>query len=430
MSKKEATINYLAHPRPFLAWTILILSILFNGYAFALQITTARLVNSLADSFHITLPQATYILGLYLYAFFLMRIPAGILIDRYGTRKIPTLAILLCGGGAVLLSQSESLVTLGLARVMMGVGGSFAFLNGLKLISNWFYAKRFAYIMGIFVGLSVLSFMFMEIFILRLEATIGWREAILALGLGGFILGCAFFFVVQDAPGAGFSIHTNQQEGTLRFFLKKVFHNPQNWIIGIATGFVIGPLLAFEGLWSRLFLETTYGLSEMSARIINAFFIVGYAIGSPFFGRISSSLEKRKVFIPWGSGIAILMLLIIIYPPYLGASLTAVCYFILGFSASTINLGYVTVHEINVPRVAATGLGIANTFYAAFSAMIHVLIVVFLQLALSTSHETAYTPKDFQLSLLRIPIYLIIGFVFTLFIKETHAKQRYSYEAP
>jgi len=428
MSKTKEITDYLAHPRPFLAWTILILSILFNGYALTLQVSSAKLTKELMTAFQIDLPQITYILGFYFYAFFLMQIPVGIIIDRLGPRKIPTLAILVCAAGALTFSQSQSATMLGVSRALLGIGGSFAFLNGLKLVSNWFYTKRFAFMVGVFIGLSALSLLLLDVLLIHLTKAIGWRQAALVFSLIGLIIGCAFFFIVQDAPGAGFSVHSSQQKGSLNFFLKKVFHNPQNWIVGLATGFVIGPLFAFQGLWSKPFPQTTYRLSEATAQLMDVIFVLGYAIGAPFFARISTSIGRRKIFMPWGIAVAILMLLLIIYPPYLGVQIIAICYFIMGFAASTIYLGYITVHEINVPRVATTGLGIANMFFGAFAAMSRVLIVVFLQLGLTITHETYYTTQNFQVSLLRIPIYLFIGLIFTLFIRETHCKQVYSYD--
>ena len=427
MSKRKEITDYLAHPRPVLAWSILILSILFNAYVWTLQVATSKISENLLVNYHMNFSQMTYAIGFYFYAFFLMQIPVGILIDRFGPRKIPTLAILVFAVGTFIFSQSESYIIVGLSRFLMGLGGSFAFLNGLKLVSNWFYTKRFAFMVGVFVGLSSLAIVLMEGAISHLQAVIGWRPAILVFSLIGLIIGCVFFFVVKDAPEAGFSVHTGQQEGSFLFFLKKVFRNSQNWINGITIGFVIAPLFAFLSFWSAPFLQTNYKIPEATAQLLSMFCILGYAIGVPFFARISTSIQRRKIFIPWGAGIAILMLLIIIYPPYLSAQILAVCYFILGFSASTIYLSFVIVHECNLPRMAGTSFGIANMFFAAFFAMSHLLIIFFFEFGLGTKHESLYSIKDFEVSLLRIPIYLFIGLIFSLFIKETRCKQIYSY---
>ncbi|WP_420422508.1 MFS transporter [Simkania sp.] len=427
MSKTKELTDYLAHPRPVMAWTILILSIVFNGYAMTLQLTTVELSEKLSDLFQIPVPQLTYTQNAFFYAFFLMQIPVGILVDRFGSRKIPSLAILTCAAGALVFSFSQSLLMVGVGRALMGIGGSFAFLNGLKIVSNWFYSKRFAFMLGMFIGLSVLSMIILGESMLSLQDALGWRQALLVFSLIGLILGCLFFFIVQDAPGAGFSVHTGQQRATFGYFIRKVFQNGQNWIVSLTAGFVIGPLFAFRTTWSKEFLLLTYRFSETTAELMNMFFLAGYAIGAPFFARISTSIRRRKLFIVWGIVGAILMLLLIIYPPYLGVQSLAICYVILGLSVSTINLGYVIVHELNVPRIGTTALGISNVFFGAFCAISQILIVTLFQIGLLKSYEIA-SSASMQISLLRIPIYLFIGLIFSLFIKETRAKQLYSYD--
>ncbi|MCB1074065.1 MAG: MFS transporter [Simkania sp.] len=427
MSKTKELTDYLAHPRPVMAWTILILSILFNGYAMTLQLQTVELTEKLSSLFQISVPQLAYTQNAFFYAYFLMQIPVGVLIDRFGPRKIPSLAILTCAAGALVFSFCHSLMMIGIGRALMGIGGSFAFLNGLKIVSNWFYSKRFAFMLGVFIGLSALSMIILGESMVSLQNALEWRQALLVFSLIGLILGCLFYFIVQDAPGAGFSVHTGQQKESFGYFFRKVFQNGQNWILSLTVGFVLGPLFAFRTTCSKEFLLLTYRFSETTAELMNMFFLAGYAIGAPFFARISTSIRRRKLFIVWGIAIAILMLLLIIYPPYLGVQSLAICYVILGLATSTINLGYVIVHELNVPRIGTTALGISNLFFGAFCAVSQILIVTLFQIGLLQSYEIASSDST-QLSLLRIPIYLFIGFIFSLFIRETGTKQLYSYE--
>lgn len=72
--------------------------------------------------------------------------------------------------------------------------------------------------------------------------------------------------------------------------------------MGIAVGLMIGPLFSFEALWSVSFLETVYKVPFNLAILFNFLFVIGYAVGAVFFGRVSTSLGRRKIFIPWGIG--------------------------------------------------------------------------------------------------------------------------------
>ena len=424
MSKKEALVE---HPSPLYAWTIFLLSVLFNAYSGTLQFSPSveNIIGQEIPKITITV----YALSGFYYTFAIFQIPVGILIDRYGARVFPSLGILLCGIGAILMSQSQTNMAMTLSRAVMGIGAAFSFLNGLKIMNNWFQPKRFAYLLGLFIALGSLGIVLRKSGFNVLEEMFQWRMAMMVFGLGGLIFACVYFFVVQDAPGAGFSIHSPIKDKK-EFWanVKEVFNNSHPWVIGIAVGLVIGPLFAFETVWSIPFIKVAYHLNTQMAVMFSILFVFGYGAGAVFFGRVSTSIGQRKLFIPWGIGIAILMLLIILYPPYLGIQITAVCFFILGFAASNVNLGYVLIHEHNVPHMTATSAAVVNTFYAFFAAISQSLIAVFLNLGLAEEHTKSFSVHDFQVSLVRLPVYMLIALVFSFFIKETFCHQRHSYE--
>ncbi|QVL56699.1 MAG: MFS transporter [Simkaniaceae bacterium] len=413
MNVKAPTIQ---HSRPFYAWTILIISVLFNAYSFTLQSSPG--IKDLIGGNEDKVIHYVYALSGFFYAFALFQIPIGLLIDRFGSRIFPTMGVLLCASGAIYFSQTTSPFQMAIARFIMGAGGAFSFLNALKLISSWFEPRRFAFLFGIFIALGTLGILFLNLFFSYLAEVFHWKKAMLFFGIGGLVLACIFFLVVRDAP---YKKIINKKE----FWndVKHVFNNSQVWIIGITVGLVIGPLFSFEAIWSIPFLEAVYNVPHNLALIFNTLFVIGYSIGTVYFGRTSTSLRKRKIFIPWGIGFTLMMMIIILYPPYIGIQVTAMSFFMLGFAASNVNLGYVSVHEHNTPQVTATAVSIVNAFYAFFAAITQSLIAVFLQLGQRVKDAPEYSIHDYQITLIRLPIYILIALIFSFFIKETHARQ-------
>lgn len=162
----------------------------------------------------------------FFYAFALFQIPIGLLIDRFGSRVLPSLGILLCTLGFIFFSQSTTPLQMGLSRFVMGAGGAFSFLNALKFISNWFQPRRFAFFFGMFIGLGTLLIILLRLLFTKLSAVIQWQEAMLSYGLGGLIFACIFFFVVQDIPGSRYTVH-DLIEDEKRFWrdVKNVFNH-------------------------------------------------------------------------------------------------------------------------------------------------------------------------------------------------------------
>lgn len=85
------------------------------------------------------------------------------------------------------------------------------------------------------------------------------------------------------------------------------------------------------------------------------------------------------------------MIIIILYPSYMGVQITAIA--------------------------------VVNTFYAFFAAISQSLIGVFLQLGQKIEHSQGYSIHDYQISLIRLPVYLLIALIFSFFIKKTCCKQ-------
>ncbi len=424
MSEK---VPMVTHPRPIYAWIILILSVLFNAYSFTMQSTPG--IHNLMTGPQEKVIDSIYALAGFFYAFAIFQIPVGLIIDRFGSRFFPTLGILLCSIGVIYFSQTTTTSQMAIARFIMGAGGAFSFLNALKLISNWFQPKRFAFLVGMFVALGSLTIVFLKAVFEMLSETIHWQGAMLTFGVGGLVLACIFFFIVRDAPKENFSLYQPVKDKK-DFWrqIKHVFKNPQSWIVGITVGLLVGPLFSFEAIWSMSFLSVVYKVPQNIAILFNTLFVIGYAIGSIYFARTSTSLGRRKIFIPWGIGFSLLMVLVILYPPYMGIQITAISFFMLGFAAGNINLGYVTVHEQNAPQVTATAVAVVNTFYALFAAISQSLIAIYLQTGATLQQTHSYTIKEYQLSLIRLPIYILIALIFSFFIKETYCKQVTKYD--
>ncbi|MCP5504291.1 MAG: MFS transporter [Chlamydiales bacterium] len=413
--------NQSQHSRSYHAWIILLLSALFNAYAFTLQ--SSPEITDLIDRNKNNVIHYVYALAGFFYAFAFFQIPIGLLIDRFGSRFFPSLGLLICALGAIYFSQTTSPFQMAIARVIMGAGAAFSFLNALKLIANWFEQKRFAFLFGMFIAMGSLGILILKLFFNYLSTLFHWKNAMFSFGMGGIVLACLYYLIVRDAPKKR-EINTKE----LWEQIKHVFDNSQVWIIGITVGLAIGPIFAFEAIWATPFLKTVYNIPINLALLFNTLFVIGYSIGTIYFGRLSTSLKKRKIFIPWGVGFTLLMMICILYPPYIGVQVTAVCFFMLGFAVSNVNLGYVSVHEQNPPQVTGTAISIVNTFYAFFAAISQSLVAVFLQVGEKVKDGAHFTVHDYQISLIRLPVYLLIALIFSFFIKETHAKQIREYE--
>ncbi|MDP5012294.1 MAG: MFS transporter, partial [Alphaproteobacteria bacterium] len=130
----------------------------------------------------------------YYYAYVILQVPCGMIVDKIGIRRIVTFSTLLCVAGTLLFAGSENLSLAKLGRFMVGAGSACAFISCLKVTVEWFSPMRFALVaglsnmMGTFGGIC--AGRPLALFVNQL----GWREASFWLGiigLGVAVVACA-----------------------------------------------------------------------------------------------------------------------------------------------------------------------------------------------------------------------------------------------
>jgi fucose permease len=130
MSTKKSNSERLSNP--LRAWIIWLLSATFMFYKFALEVSPSVMTGTLMKTFHIGGVELGNLAACYFYAYLILQIPAGLLIDRFGPRKTTTLAIALCAVGSLVFAGADTLWMASVGRFLTGTGAAFAAVNCLK----------------------------------------------------------------------------------------------------------------------------------------------------------------------------------------------------------------------------------------------------------------------------------------------------------
>ena len=123
-----------------------------------------------------------------------------------------------------------------------------------------------------------------------------------------------------------------------------------------------------------------------------------------------------------GTTFSLVAFCIMLYIPISVVTLS-VTNFLFGFFLSSFLVCFTMIREINAPAVAATAIGFMNAFDAFLGALSDPLTGKFLDMGWDGHMQNGipvYTVADYTISLSIIPIGLFIGFILTLFIKETY----------
>lgn len=409
------------------AWIIWLLSATFMFYKYALEVSPSVMTSTLMSAFNISGSALGNLAACYFYAYLLLQIPAGILIDKFGPRKVTTIAIALCALGSWFFSASDTLLQAGVSRFLTGAGAAFAAVNCLKLIGNWFPFRQFAFMAGLMMTVAMLGAVGGQAPLAHFIETVHWREAMKIIGIAGLVLAVIFFFIVKDRSPE----HKREKNITpvrISFLesLRQIFANPQAWWLSIYSGFAFAPVMVFGGLWGVSFMTEAYNLSStLSAQAVSLIFI-GFAVGAPFFGWLSDKLGRRKGVMIWGTLLALLSISAVIYLPVdFTYTLLLILLFLFGFFISSFLLCFTMICEINAPILAATAIGFMNAFDALFGAFSDPLTGKFLDMGWDgklVEGARVFSVYSYKLAFITLPAYLIIALFVLVRVKETYCK--------
>ena len=111
----------------------------------------------LASDFGLGAAETGLLASVYFLVFGAVQIPIGVLLDRYGSRRVQSVLLVIAVGGATLFGNANSFLELLVGRALIGIGVAASLMAGLKAIVVWFPRERVAFVNGGMIMLGSLG---------------------------------------------------------------------------------------------------------------------------------------------------------------------------------------------------------------------------------------------------------------------------------
>ncbi|MBX9946079.1 MAG: MFS transporter, partial [Reyranella sp.] len=180
-----------AHPLLRLAFYGWATGALFFFYAWILRVAPSVMIDELMRDFAVGAAAVGHLSAFYFYGYAGMQIPVGLLMDRFGPRRLMTVAAVGCAAGCVLFALAPSLWALSLGRFVIGATAAFSLVGAMTVAGQWFPPARFALLSGFAMMLGMAGGVFGQAPLRLLVEALDWRQASLALAGGGVLLALA-----------------------------------------------------------------------------------------------------------------------------------------------------------------------------------------------------------------------------------------------
>ena len=389
------------------------------------RVAPAALAQDLAASFHLGAASLGSLAAAYFYVYTLMQVPTGVLADTLGPRRILFLGGLVAGAGSLLFGLAPSFEMAFVGRLLVGLGVSVTFIAMLKLIAVWYEESRFATLTGLCMLIGNFGSILAGAPLSALTALASWREIFVAIGILSLGIGVASHFLVDDGPAAVRRDGARSDRSVWLASLVAVLKNRATWPGFFVTVGTAGAFFAFAGLWAVPFLTQVQGLTRaVAANHISVYFI-GFALGSALWGRVSDRIGRRKPIMVAGSLLHALGWLVWIGNDALPTTATYPLCLLMGLLTASMTLAWACAKEVNPPLLSGTATSVVNVGVFLGPAILQPLVGWVMDRSWDgamTNGTRLYAAGDYRQGLLLMAAAAGLGFVATLFVRETRCR--------
>lgn len=224
--------------------------------------------------------------SVYFLVFAAAQIPIGVLLDRFGARRVQSALLLLAAVGAGLFAVSTGFLSLLIARAMIGLGVAAALTAGLKSIILWFPRERVALLNGYMIMLGSLGAVTATAPVEHLLAWMGWRQLFETLAAA---TGATAILIYVVVPERGIAL------STVPASLSTVFSDRRFWRMAPLSATCIGSSWSLQGLWASPWLIDVEGFDRAS--LVRQLFMMSVVLsgGAWLFGTAVHHIKRRGI---------------------------------------------------------------------------------------------------------------------------------------
>ena len=277
----------------FVAWTIWAVASIFYAYQYILRVMPSIMLDDLMRRFHMDAAIFGQFSGVYYIGYVGMMLPLGVILDKYGPKKVMTACILLTVLGSLPVIFTTHWIYPIIGRFLIGVGSAAAILGAFKIIRMSFAEKHFTRMLSLSVSIGLLGAIYGGGPVSYLCQSVGYKDVVIIFAVLGLILATATYFIVPEMK--------EEHNSSVISDIKEVIGNARVMLTCIFAGLMVGPLEGFADVWGAVFLKQVYGFDANIAASLPSMMFMGMCFGSPILSLFAEKTNYIGTII--GAGI-------------------------------------------------------------------------------------------------------------------------------
>ncbi|MBE1502544.1 sugar phosphate permease [Amycolatopsis lexingtonensis] len=333
-----------------------------------------------------------------------MQIPTGVLVDRYGPRRVLVVAVLILGTGQLLLGIAHSYGLGLLARGVLGLGDALTFVSVLRLVAAHFPGRQYALLTSFTAAVGYIGNLAATVPLALLLDVSGWTPTFLAVGALTVLYTLVVALRVRDVPdGEAQPVREQVRPRQLAHQVAEAWRTPGTRLgfwVHFSTMFAPNALTL---LWGVPWLVQGQGQSKAAASALLTVFVFGSMAGGPLLGGVIGRRPSLRMPLVGGyiGGAALLWAVLLSWPGTVPVAVLVPAFAFLALGGPASMIGFALARDYNPLSRVGTATGVVNVGGFVATTIAALAVGVLLQ----------WTGGNFRLSLLAIVAILALGTV-------------------
>jgi MFS family permease len=366
ISGQQAAVGPLSRfaDRAYLAWAAVATA---YAIAFLQRVSPQTVSLSFMHDFGTDAGGVAMLASSYFWGYTLMQIPAGLLVDRYGVKRVVLFSMLASSLGSAAFALAPNLLDVFVARLIVACGDALVFTALLKLVAQNFSDQRFGMMSGISQVSGYVGGVMATTPLAVAVSGFGWRACFVFIACIG-AANLAFASVVLKPDPAA---HSNKTLSGVLLASRRALSQIANWGCAMSFASHFAVVTTLSGVWGIPMVAHFFNISPSAAGTPLLTFMVGNAVGSIFLGhaadRAAAALDTALIRIC----VLRMLLIAMLLPPFahaLGFLYVTVVFTVLGLVAGgTVPLVLKCTKRLYTTELIGVGASVNTTAAGIFA---------------------------------------------------------------
>lgn len=280
------------------------------GYYLSYLYRTVNIViaKPLATDLSLTAADLGLLTSIYFIIFAVFQTPLGVILDRYGPRRVQIALLLFASAGGGLFAVSEQFFVLAIARGLIGLGVSGCLMAAIQANVLWFPKDRLPLVNGFTAAFGTFGALSATVPVEFLYGVYGWRAIFVLLAIAALVVALLIFLLVpehkgrrEDNPGQEASLRSQFGD------LGQIYSSRFFWRVGIVSFVHNSVFLSYQALWMGPWLRDVADMPLPMVAETLLWFNVGMFVGVLCIGVLADRVQALGIspIVIMGSGIGL-----------------------------------------------------------------------------------------------------------------------------